>query len=108
MYARVTTFHLRIDKREEAIAIYRDSIVPEAKKQKGFKGASFFVNKNAGKFVSITVWEDMNAAVENQKTGYYQKQIDKFIDLQVVALMFLLLIMGLNRFKGLKVLLKDF
>ena len=31
MYARVTTFHLKIDKREEAIKIYRNSIVPEAK-----------------------------------------------------------------------------
>ncbi len=85
MYARVTTFHLKIDKREEAINIFKDSILPEARKQKGFKGASFFVQRNAGKFVSITVWEDMEAAVENQKTGYYQKQLDKFTNLQVVA-----------------------
>lgn len=27
----------------------------------------------------------MDAAVENQKTGYYQKQLDKFTDLQVVT-----------------------
>lgn len=85
MYARVTTFHLKIDKREEAIDIYKNSVLPEAKQQKGFKGASFFVNRNAGKFVSITVWQDMEAAVANQRTGYYQKQIDKFIDLQVVV-----------------------
>ncbi len=39
----------------------------------------------AGKFVSTTIWENMEAAVTNQKTGYYQKQIDKFADLQVVA-----------------------
>ncbi len=84
MYARVTTFHLKIDKRGDAISIFRDSVIPEAKKQKGFKGASFFVNKNAGKFVAITIWEDMSAAVENQKTGYFQKQIDKFENLQVV------------------------
>ena len=27
----------------------------------------------------------MSAAVENQKTGYYQRQVDKFANLQVVA-----------------------
>ncbi len=85
MYARVTTLHLKIEKRLEAIDIFENSILPEAKKQKGFRGASFFVNRNAGKFVSITVWENMEAAVENQKTGYYQRQIDKFADLQVVV-----------------------
>jgi heme-degrading monooxygenase HmoA len=85
MYARVTTFHLKIDKRDEAIDIYKDSVIPEAKEQKGFKGASFFVNKNAGKFVSITIWENMDAAVSNQKTGYYQRQIDKFAEIQVVV-----------------------
>ncbi len=85
MYARVTTFHLKIDKREEAINIFKNSILLEAKQQKGYKGASFFVQRNAGKFVAITVWENMDAAVANQKTGYYQKQIDKFADLQVVA-----------------------
>ncbi|PIQ08971.1 MAG: hypothetical protein COW71_08820 [Ignavibacteriales bacterium CG18_big_fil_WC_8_21_14_2_50_31_20] len=85
MYARVTTFHLKLDKRKEAIDIYENSILPEAKQQKGFIGASFFVNKNAGKFISTTIWENMEAAVANQRTGYYQKQIDKFIDLQVVV-----------------------
>ncbi|MDA3859667.1 MAG: antibiotic biosynthesis monooxygenase [Melioribacteraceae bacterium] len=85
MYARVTTLHLKIDKRDEAIDIFQNSILPEAKKQQGFMGASFFVNKNAGKFVSITVWKDMEAAVANQKTGYYKRQIDKFENLQVVV-----------------------
>ncbi len=85
MYARVTTFHLNISKRQEAIDIYKNSVVPEAKEQIGFKGATFFVNKNAGKFVSITIWEDMDAAVANQKSGYFQRQVDKFTDLQVVV-----------------------
>lgn len=85
MYARMTTLHLKVDKRLEAIDVFENSILPEARQQKGFKGASFFVNRNAGKFISITVWENMEAAVENQKTGYYQRQIDKFADLQVVV-----------------------
>jgi len=85
MYARVTTFHIKLDKQKEAIEIYQKSILPEAKEQNGFIGATFFVNKNAGKFISTTIWENMEAAVSNQRTGYYQKQIDKFANILVVV-----------------------
>ena len=84
MYARVTTFHLPISKKQEAIDIYNNSVIPEAKKQNGFKSAYFFVNRNSGKFVSVTIWENMEAAIANQKSGYFQKQIDKFEDLHIV------------------------
>jgi len=85
MYARVTTFHLKIEKHKEAVEIYRDSIIPAAKQQDGFRSACFFVNKNAGKFVSITMWDSMQNAVDNQKSGYYQQQVDKLTHLQVVV-----------------------
>lgn len=85
MYARVTTFHIPIGKSQEAIDIYENSIVPNAEKQDGFVSAYFLTNKNAGKFVSITIWESMDYAVQNQKTGYYQEQVDKLAHLQVVS-----------------------
>ncbi len=85
MYARVTTFNLNISRREEAVEIYKNSIIPAAEKQDGFRSACFFVNKNAGKFVSITMWDSMDHAVANQKSGYFQAQIDKLSHLQVVV-----------------------
>lgn len=84
MYARVTTFHLQVKTMEQAIDLYNSSIIPAAKNQKGFKTAFFLTNRNAGKFVSITVWDDISFALENQKSGYYQQQIDKFNDFMVV------------------------
>lgn len=84
MYARVTTFHLNVKSLEEATKVYEDSIIPEAKIQKGFKNAFFLVNRNAGKFVSITIWENLESALNNQKSGYFQKQIDKFEKFMVV------------------------
>ena len=84
MYARVTTFHLNVKSMEEATKIYEDSIIPEAKKQKGFQKAFFLVNRNAGKFVSITIWESIEFALNNQKSGYFQNQIDKFEKYMVV------------------------
>lgn len=84
MYARVTTLHLKVKAMEDAIKIYEESIIPEAKKQSGFKNAFFLVNRNAGKFVAITIWEDIKYALDNQKSGYYQNQIDKFEEYMVV------------------------
>lgn len=85
MYARVTTFYIDISKRKEAIDIYENSIIPAAEAQKGFKSACFLINRNAGKFISITMWENMEHAIANQKSGYYQAQIDKLAHLQVVV-----------------------
>lgn len=84
MYARVSTLHLNLSKKQEAIDIFTNSVIPEAKKQNGFKSAYFFIKRNAGEFVIITIWKDLDAAVANQKSGYFQKQIDKFEHLQVV------------------------
>ncbi len=84
MYARITTFHLKRENVDKAVNIYETSIVPEAKKQKGFKSAYFLLNKVAGKFVSITFWNEMEDAVENEKSGYFKKQVDKFSEFYVV------------------------
>ena len=84
MYARVTTFHLQVKAMEEATRIYEESIIPAAKNQPGFKNAFFLTNRNAGKFVAITIWEDIKFALDNQKSGYFQQQIDKFEDFSVV------------------------
>ena len=84
MYARVTTFHLAVKSMEEATKLYEESVIPEAKMQEGFKNALFLVNRNAGKFVSITIWEDLEYAMNNQKSGYFQNQIDKFEKFMVV------------------------
>lgn len=84
MYARVTTFHLNVKSMEEATKVYEESIIPDAKLQKGFKNAFFLHNRNAGKFVSITIWESLEFALNNQKSGYFQRQIDKFEKFLVV------------------------
>jgi len=84
MYARVTTFHLKVKSMEDATKVYEVDIIPNAKKQPGFKNAFFLTNRNAGKFVSVTIWETIDYALSNQKSGYYQEQIDKLEEFQVV------------------------
>ena len=84
MYARMTTFHLEVKKMEEATEIFENSIIPAARMQDGFKNAFFLTNRNAGKFVSVTIWEDIEYALANQRTGYFQEQLDKLEQFEVV------------------------
>jgi heme-degrading monooxygenase HmoA len=78
MYARVTTTQMQPGKTEEAIRIYRDSVVPAAKQQQGFKGAFLLTDPNTGKGVSISLWETEADMRAGETSGYYQEQIAKF------------------------------
>lgn len=77
MYARIVTVHAKTDKLDEVIAIYRDSIVPAAKQQKGFIGARLFVDRATGKGVSVTRWQSKEELEAGEASGYYQEQIAK-------------------------------
>jgi len=78
MYARVTTTQTQPGKTEEAIRIYRDSVVPAAKQQQGFKGVFLLTDPNTGKGLSITLWETEADMRAGETSGYYQEQIAKF------------------------------
>ena len=79
MHARVATVQVQPGKTQEAIDIYKNSVVPAAKEQKGFQGAYLMTDASSGKAISITVWDseaDMMAG--ESSSGYYQEQIGKF------------------------------
>jgi heme-degrading monooxygenase HmoA len=63
---------------EEAVGIYRDSVVPAAKQQKGFKGALLLTDPNTGKGISIALWETEADMQAGEASGYFQEQIAKF------------------------------
>lgn len=77
MQARVVFGTMQLDKNDQAVEIYKNSIVPAAKEQKGFRGASLFTNDQTGNFVSITLWETEDDMVLSDASGYLQEQLDK-------------------------------
>lgn len=79
MYARVTTFYIRIEHIEKAMEIYRDSIIPAARKQKGFISGSAFVDRETGKGLAITIWEKEEDIQVNEENQYYQEQLLKLM-----------------------------
>jgi len=76
MHVRAVTGQIQPGKMQEAIDIYKDSLVPATKAQKGFQGAYLMTDASSGKALSISVWEseaDMEAGQSNA-----QEQIGKF------------------------------
>ena len=80
MFARLTIVKVKIDKLDETIKIYEDSVVPAAKSQKGFRGTYLLTNRNTGKGIACTLWVSEEDAVANEQSGYYQEQVGKFKD----------------------------
>jgi heme-degrading monooxygenase HmoA/predicted ester cyclase len=80
-FARVTITQTKPEKREEAVKIYRESVVPDAKKQKGFRAIYSLSDFKTGKGISISIWDSEADALANEQSGYYKAQVDRFKDL---------------------------
>ncbi len=79
MYARVVSIQMAPAKVDEAVKLYKDSVVPAARKQKGFKSTRLLVNRKTGKGASITVWDsEASATATGEASAYLQEQIAKF------------------------------
>lgn len=81
MYARLTTLSFRTDKADEGIRIFDTSVVPAARAQKGFRAAYLLADRQAGRCVALTFWDDEAAAAANEENRYYQEQLVKFLPL---------------------------
>ena len=81
MYARVTIVQIQPGKIDEAIRIYRDSVVPAAKQQKGYKGIYLLTDRNTGKGISVALWQTEADMTAGESSGYFQQQLAKFKDI---------------------------
>jgi len=81
MYARMTFLQVNPENIKEGIRLFRTSVIPECKKQKGYQGACLLVDWEAGKGIAVTFWrseKDLQASEENR---FYQDQLVKFLHL---------------------------
>jgi len=83
MHARVILGRVKLNKQDEAITIYKESVLPAAKQQKGFKGVHLLTDQDTSRFISITIWETENDMVAGESTGYLQEQLGKIATLFV-------------------------
>jgi quinol monooxygenase YgiN len=81
MHVRVTKVQLQLDKVDEAIRIYQDSVVPAAKQQPGFHSTFMVTDRASGTGMAISFWESEAAMQAGEASGYYQEQLAKFAPL---------------------------
>ncbi len=82
MYARVVTAQVSPDKVEEGIRLWRDSVMPAARQQKGFKSGRLLVDRKTGKITSVGLWEtEADIQASGEGSAYLQEQLAKFASL---------------------------
>jgi len=81
MYARVVNVPMKPEKSDESNAIWQDSVLPAVRGQVGFKGLLVLATPARDKSMSITLWESEADMKTNEASGYYQAQVDKFVDM---------------------------
>jgi len=77
MYARVVTVSIQPDRLDEVIQVFRDSISPVAKQQKGNKGGYFLTDRKTGKAISVALWETEADMIAGETGDYLREQIAK-------------------------------
>jgi heme-degrading monooxygenase HmoA len=80
MYARITRFQVRVERVEHAITIYKESVVPAIKTQKGYRSLLLFVNKKTGEGRSLSLWENEKDVIASEESHWYQEQLIKFMN----------------------------
>jgi heme-degrading monooxygenase HmoA len=66
---------LKKGKGDEAIDVYRKSILADAQEQEGFKGATLLTDKAKGRLISITVWATEADMRASESSGYLGEQL---------------------------------
>lgn len=85
MYTRVTTIHFQPEKLAEVVRIDQDSVVPEARQQKGFNSLLLLTNEATGTAISFSSFETAEDLQASEASGYYQRQTDKFAHLRTAT-----------------------
>lgn len=82
MYSRVTPFELDTVRRplHEAVAYFREAVLPELREQPGYEGLHVLVNPD-GKGLVVSLWTEQEDAEEGLRNGFYAAQVDRFVAL---------------------------
>jgi hypothetical protein len=86
MNARAAVFNIKLGMSEEAVTLFRELVVPAAKKQKGFEGGLLLTNAETGKGLSIGLWETEADMVTSEAIGFYQQWVTKISDVFMMPL----------------------
>ncbi len=86
MHARVVTVQFQPGKVDEGTQILRESMLPETRQQRGFKGIIALLDRSADKAMAISLWQtEADAQASGASSAYLQAQIAKVASLFAAA-----------------------
>jgi heme-degrading monooxygenase HmoA len=74
VFARILRMQLKKDKVEEAANLFKRSVVPLCRKQRGFKGAYYMTDAKTGEGVAMTLWENREAMLASEENRFFQER----------------------------------
>ena len=77
MYARVVDVPFQPAKLDEAVKIVNEAIVPEMRKQPGFKTQFLFTERPTGRAISLNIWETMEDLTRFETSPVYKQLMAK-------------------------------
>ena len=78
MFSQIVRVKIQPGRVDEAIAIFKDSVLPAAQQQTGFKNAYMLVDRSANRGIGLSLWETEADVAALATSGFYQEQIAKF------------------------------
>jgi heme-degrading monooxygenase HmoA len=63
---------------DELLGIARESVMPAARQQRGFRDALWLTDRDANKLMIVSLWETREDMEESERSGYYREQLGKF------------------------------
>jgi quinol monooxygenase YgiN len=77
MHARVITADVYPGNLDALVRGVQDSVMPEARKQPGFKGALMLTDTKNGHVIYVSLWEGEDALKASETSGYVREQLAK-------------------------------
>jgi len=78
MFARLLRIKTKIERIDEASKLFKESVIPSCKNQKGYKGAYFLTDRKTGISIPMTLWESEEDMLATESSRFFQEQLVKF------------------------------
>lgn len=80
MFARLLRIQIDINQIDEASKLFKESVIPLCKNQRGYKGSFFLTDRKTGNSIPVTLWESEEDMMATEKSRFFQEQVVKFMD----------------------------
>ncbi len=79
MFARLLKIKTNIDQIDDVAKIFKESVIPLCREQKGFVTAYYLADRQSGEGMPITVWESEEDMLATEENRFFQEQIVKLM-----------------------------